>query len=314
MVWNFFYGTVTGAIGALQGAGPLLNKVYFPPACPAIANWLIVLLQCCIEAGILVARHVHRRQRELDVPPLLPLVIFVGLFSLGLGLIVSVYNVCFRDVGYLVGIAMNLLFYATPIVYTIDHVPEEKWGLPVRGPFELNPITQFVGWSRDAFYLLRWPSAASFFGTAAVSVGMFVLGWYLFSRKAADIVGGAVTTDVFPASRHASDRVAIAVDDVSKRFRLYNEQSSSLKELVTNRRLNRYDDFWALRDVSLEVQQGSVYALSATTARASRPCCGSWPASTGRRAARSPRPAASPRCSSSAPGSTPSSPGARTST
>ena len=82
---------------------------------------------------------------------------------------------------------MNLLFYSTPIVYTIDNIPAEKWGLPVRDLFQLNPITQFVGWSRDAFYLLRWPSAASFFGTAAVSVAMFALGWYLFARRASDI-------------------------------------------------------------------------------------------------------------------------------
>ncbi|MSX34848.1 MAG: ABC transporter permease, partial [Actinobacteria bacterium] len=44
-VWNLFNGTVLGAIAALQSSGPLLNKVYFPPACPALANTITVLLQ-----------------------------------------------------------------------------------------------------------------------------------------------------------------------------------------------------------------------------------------------------------------------------
>ena len=53
-VWNYFNGTVMGAITALQTSGPLLNKVYFPPACPAVANTATVLLQALIESAILL--------------------------------------------------------------------------------------------------------------------------------------------------------------------------------------------------------------------------------------------------------------------
>src|SRR5215468_2773409 len=57
---------------------------------------------------------------------------------------------------------------------------------------------------------------------------------------------------------------AIVVDDVSKCFRLYKERATSLKEAITYRRKGmgaRFDDFWALRDVSLEIEQGSTYGL-----------------------------------------------------
>src|SRR5688572_19112779 len=57
------------------------------------------------------------------------------------------------------------------------------------------------------------------------------------------------------------DGVAIRVEDVSKRFRLYNERAGSLKERVTRLRKDRYEDFWALRDVSLDVAEGEVFAL-----------------------------------------------------
>lgn len=65
----------------------------------------------------------------------------------------------------------------------------------------------------------------------------------------------------------------IIVDDVSKRFRLYTDRPSSLKETVLNvaRRSRasqfgadhhrRYDDFWALRNVSLDIDEGTTFGL-----------------------------------------------------
>lgn len=54
---------------------------------------------------------------------------------------------------------------------------------------------------------------------------------------------------------------AIVVDDVSKQFRLYKERAGSLKEMITARNFGRYEEFWALRNVSFEVEPGSVYGL-----------------------------------------------------
>ncbi len=181
-LWNFFNGTVTGAIAALQ-AGGLLNKVYFPPACPAIANTLTVLLQAFIEAGILLVVMIVLGNVGWTLVLFPVLIVMVMLFALGFGLFLSIYNIYYRDVGYLVGIAMNVLFYATPIVYRLDQVPQTLGGIPIRRIITLNPITQFVGWSRDVFYLLRWPSLASTIGLLVVSVGTFLLGAAVFNRK-----------------------------------------------------------------------------------------------------------------------------------
>lgn len=53
----------------------------------------------------------------------------------------------------------------------------------------------------------------------------------------------------------------IEINDVSKRFRLYKDRPGSVKEVFTKIGKKRYEDFWALRDVSLEVEEGSVYGL-----------------------------------------------------
>jgi ABC-type polysaccharide/polyol phosphate export permease len=187
VVWNFFSGTVNGSIAALQNAGSLLNKVYFPPACPAIANMFTVMLQALIEGTILIVIMVVIGNVGPTIVLFPLLLLSVGLFGLGIGLFVSVYNVYLRDVGYLVSIVMNMLFYATPIVYNLAIVKEKLPGWAFR-IYELNPLVQFVQWSRDAFYTLRWPSATSFVGVLGVSLLTLVVGWLLFNRKARNVI------------------------------------------------------------------------------------------------------------------------------
>jgi ABC-type polysaccharide/polyol phosphate transport system ATPase subunit len=53
----------------------------------------------------------------------------------------------------------------------------------------------------------------------------------------------------------------ITVDDVSKQYRLYHERNQSLKAAIMRRARVRYEEFWALRDVSLQVPEGSTFAL-----------------------------------------------------
>ena len=54
---------------------------------------------------------------------------------------------------------------------------------------------------------------------------------------------------------------AVSVSAVSKKFRVYHERNQSLKSAVMRRKRSVYEDFWALRDVALEIPQGSTFAL-----------------------------------------------------
>lgn len=184
VIWNFFNGTVTGAMGALQSAGPLLSKVYFPPACPAIANMLTVLTQTLLEAAILLVVLAVIGNLGWQVVLFPFLMVLAMMFSLGIGLIVSIYNVFLRDVQYLVTIGLQALFYATPIIYTLDLVPERLFGLPAQTLIRFNPMTQIVNFSRDLFYLQRLPSLVSVVGLTVAAVATLAFGWWVFERKA----------------------------------------------------------------------------------------------------------------------------------
>jgi ABC-type polysaccharide/polyol phosphate transport system ATPase subunit len=53
----------------------------------------------------------------------------------------------------------------------------------------------------------------------------------------------------------------ITVENVSKQYRLYHERNQSLKATLMRRARVRYEEFWALRDVSFEIPEGSTFAL-----------------------------------------------------
>ncbi len=188
VVWNFFSATVNGSIGALQASGGMLNKVYFPPVCPAISNMIAVLLQTAIEFGILtfVMAIVGNVSWHIVLVPLL--IFLLAVFSIGVGLMVSIFNVYYRDIGYLVSIAMNILFYLTPIIYSFDTTVKPKlaggqfeWANKF---FEWNPVTHFVSFSRNLYWDQTLPSMSSTLFMMVAAFATFGLGWWFFNRKA----------------------------------------------------------------------------------------------------------------------------------
>ncbi|HXH36655.1 MAG TPA: ABC transporter ATP-binding protein [Plantibacter sp.] len=55
--------------------------------------------------------------------------------------------------------------------------------------------------------------------------------------------------------------IAVHVDDVSKKFRLYHERNQSLKSAIMRRKISVHEDFWALRDITFDVPTGSTFGL-----------------------------------------------------
>ena len=184
VVWNFFSAVVNGSMGSLIAAGPLLKKVNFPAECAPAANMIVALSQALIESSILVlvmAILGNVGWTMLFVPVLLFL---VGVFAFGIGLALSVANVYLRDIAYLVAVLMNLMFYATPIVY-----PESilKSHPTIKTLVNLNPMHQFVKAMRSTVYYLRVPDGANLLILLVISVGSFVLGWFVFRRFGDDV-------------------------------------------------------------------------------------------------------------------------------
>lgn len=189
ILWNYFNAIVSGSMASLEAAGGMLSKVYFPPESPAIANLLASLVQVGIESAIAIVVLIVLANISWTVILLVPVVALLSVFALGIGLFVSVYNIMYRDISYLVGIFMQILFYATPIIYTMDYVPERLGPFPARWiVLYLNPLTSFVEAARESLYLLEVPTPAQWLGMLGWSVVALAVGWWTFNRRAADLI------------------------------------------------------------------------------------------------------------------------------
>lgn len=187
VVWNLFHAVVTGSMAALVGAGPLLRKIYFPAYAPVAGNAISVLVQSGIELGLLLTVYVLLRNISWTVVFVPLLLAMLAAVSLGLGLVMAVLNARFRDVSHLVGVALALLFYASPIIYPISYVQQHYQEHPWLRLYEWNPVTAFVEAFRDVLYDLRAPAPSRLAYLLVVSVVVLAAGWSYFRAASQDV-------------------------------------------------------------------------------------------------------------------------------
>jgi ABC-2 type transport system permease protein len=182
--WNFLSMGLSGSMGALIGNSNLIKKVYFPRevlVASTVASWLVSFL---IELGVLAVALLAGRYMVLPwLVPLLVLVVIQTVFVVGLGLLLSVLNVYFRDVQHLIGIVLQIWFYATPIVYPIEVVRNALAGHHVFFTlYTLNPMVRFVAAYRACLYDMRLPAWHDLVYIVVASAAMLAVGLFAFNR------------------------------------------------------------------------------------------------------------------------------------
>jgi homopolymeric O-antigen transport system permease protein len=185
--WNFFSNGLNAGLGSLVGNGNLIKKVYFPRELLVVSSIASVAVTMLIELGVLAAILLLVGNFVLPwIPVVVVLVAIQAVFVLGIALVLAVGNVYFRDMQHLIAIALQVLFYATPIVYPISYVPDTATILGVQLPLgdlsRLNPLVVFVGAFRDVMYDLRWPPLLDFAYLILWAVALFGLGMWVFAR------------------------------------------------------------------------------------------------------------------------------------
>lgn len=188
VVFNAFSAALDGPLGAFSDTGQLLTKVYFPPELPALASVAGVGFQAAIEFGILAAIMVIVGNVTWTML-LAPLVMICTMgLGLGLGMAASVWNTRFRDVGYLIKLVLQLMFYATPIVYRLDQIDADIGPFTAQQILKVNPVTHYVGQMRYLIYEGQLPTLTSVTYGVAWAVGAMVFGWWYFGRTAPSVI------------------------------------------------------------------------------------------------------------------------------
>jgi len=176
--WIFFSGAVQSATDSVVGASSLVTKVYFPreilPTAAVLTKLVDLAFGLLILAGIMVY---YGTPPELTTAwvPLIFAIHFI--FALGLALPLAALNLFFHDVRFLVGVALNLWFYLTPVLYPADTIPDKYSFI-----FDINPNAIFIHAYRRVIIHGDDPGLERILAGLAISLVVFFVGYYAFKK------------------------------------------------------------------------------------------------------------------------------------
>lgn len=184
LFWTLFAESITRSVNLFIENGNLMKKVAFPRIClPFIAAGVLSVNNLLLVAAIFMVfaflGHVPG-EAVMWLPPLMLLTL--GL-SMSLGLLLGVFNVFMRDIGQVVPVVLQAMFWLTPIVYSVEILPPD-----VRDVFKLNPLFPLVTAYHDVLLYERAPDWCSLLPLALATLVLGVLSLMVFRRASQEMV------------------------------------------------------------------------------------------------------------------------------
>ena len=184
LTWGLFAEIAGRAQNTFLEHANLLKKLSFPRLCLPVTVVANALLNFAIVFGLFsVFLLISGNFPGLVYLALVPVLMILVAFAIGLGITLGVLNVFFRDVGQFFGIVIQFWFWLTPIVYPISILPES-----VRALMSYNPMTNLIGAFQDILVTGQWPSWQGLLPVTLLAVAMCALGMHLFRKHAGEMV------------------------------------------------------------------------------------------------------------------------------
>jgi lipopolysaccharide transport system permease protein len=176
--WQYFQFLINETTQSMLRGSHILSKVYVPRLTILLVSIGPGVLNFAIGSVLLVGMLIYFGY--MPSLTLLAAVYFFGLgtlFAIACGLWLSVINVTYRDVTLIVPVIMQVLFYATPIVYPADMVPEKFQAL-----YWLNPLSVIIEGFRASILGQPFPETIYLFTSAAIVALVLLPGLVVFNR------------------------------------------------------------------------------------------------------------------------------------
>lgn len=177
--WLFFGTCLSGGASCIWAQQDMVKKIYFPrevlPLSYTISQFVNMALSFLVVFVVLIFSGTGINFVALLYLPLIMLIEFV--LALGTTFMVSALTVYFRDFEYILGILQMAWMYLTPVMYSIDMIPEKYQSI-----FKLNPMTPVIVAYRDILYYKQIPHIETLLQASILGVFVLVVGFFLFGK------------------------------------------------------------------------------------------------------------------------------------
>ncbi len=176
--WTFFSTAISRSAFTMVENGNILKKVYFPREILPISVVTSEAINFVISTIIIMAFVIFGGLGITKYIVFYPIILLAQyIVTLAISFIVSSITVYFRDLQHLIGVALQLLFYGTPIVYAAETIPDNfKWIL------NINPMTYIINGYRDVFYNQEMPDMIPILIVIGIAIILCVIGYIIFNK------------------------------------------------------------------------------------------------------------------------------------
>jgi ABC-2 type transport system permease protein len=176
--WTFFTAALTQGSDSIVMNGNILKKVYFPreiiPISVVTSNVMNFLFSSLIMFFSILISGLGFSWYILLFPVIL---LIQYLLILGISFILSSITVYIRDMQHIIGVVLMAMFYATPIVYSLDMVPQNLKNLLM-----INPMTAIISSYRDILFYKQLPNLQHLAIMFFVSLLLIYVGLIIFRK------------------------------------------------------------------------------------------------------------------------------------
>ncbi len=187
LLYEFYTQSTKRAMRSIRNSASVIKKVYVPkymyPLANVVSNFATFLISMSVLV-VMILYYMLFTDVELHITSYvflapIPLIILLVL-STGVGLILAALNVFFKDVEYLYEVFCMLIFYATPIFYTVDALGANKF---VQMGLMANPLYAIVSMFRSCVLFGEMWNWNHFLYASLFSLAMLIIGSLVFYKK-----------------------------------------------------------------------------------------------------------------------------------
>jgi homopolymeric O-antigen transport system permease protein len=182
--WTFFSQSLSYAAESIVGNGDLIKKVRVAklvfPVAAVVSNMINLFLSLIpLVLIVLAMRHpFYWTWLYLPVP-----IIALAILTLGATFFFAAANVYYRDVAHILQIVLQVWFYLTPIIYSLDSIPAKY-----RIFFKLNPVIYELNGFRLSVYYGMLPTPESVIASFVCAFAALYFGFWMFRRRQDEFV------------------------------------------------------------------------------------------------------------------------------
>lgn len=179
LIFGFFSSSINAAPHIMLRNESYIKKIYIPKLVFVLNAVIVELVNFFLSfvSALILAILLQKVELSWSLFSLPLFVVLSLMFALGASIILSVLTVFFRDIGHIVPVAVQVIFFGTPIMYTLDLLPERFQKLAL-----FNPVYYFIECFRSPLYLSELPDTKFIVITAILSITILVFGLILLKK------------------------------------------------------------------------------------------------------------------------------------